>query len=222
MRRVIPVLDIRQGQVVQAVRGERADYQPIRSVLTPDTKPGAVVEAVLALFAFPVFYLADLDALMGEAPQSGLIVELCTQHPNVEFWIDAGPIDPTETPWPENARAVYGTEYTQDWPQHDIPVLSLDFDQTGLIGGQQIWAQPQRWPEQVIAMALHRVGSLHGPDWPLLQRLRNHAPKRRWIAAGGLRDAMDVRSLLEADYDVLVASALHRGTVTREDLQALL
>ena len=210
-----------QGQVVGAVQGARTHYRPIQSVLTPNTEPGAIVEALLKLAEFPILYLADLDALMGHPLQSRLIVELCMQHKEIEFWVDAGPWSEMETSWPANCHAILGTEYADDWPQQKVSVLSLDFNEQGLMGGRQIWKQPQRWPEQVIVMGLHRVGSLLGPDWELLRQVRTRAPDRRWIAAGGVRGRQDLEALFGDDYDALIASALHNGEVTHEDLHAL-
>ena len=45
---IIPVLDLMNGQVVQAIRGERDTYQPIESVLTPETHPLSVARALQA------------------------------------------------------------------------------------------------------------------------------------------------------------------------------
>jgi len=208
---------------VQAVRGERATYQPLRSVLTHETRPGSVVDALLEFAPFPVLYIADLDAIMGNSSQSGLILELCAEHPEVEFWVDAGPSNDANTEGPENSRRVLGTEYADTWPQEGIfSIRSLDFNQDGLMGGQQIWDQPAQWPESIIAMCLHRVGSMNGPDWELLYRTRARQPERNWIAAGGIRGVEDLKALLDDGFDVLTASALHGGTLTREDVSILM
>ena len=88
-------------------------------------------------------------------------------------------------------------------------VLSLDFDAGGLRGADRTWLDARRWPERVIAMCLHRVGSGEGPDWALLDRLRRG--RTRLAAAGGVRDARDARLLFRRRLDVLAASVLHRA-----------
>lgn len=91
MPRVIPVLDLRRGRVVRAVRGERERYAPVRSTLVRGSEPRQVLAALLRLAPFGAVYLADLDAIQGGAPQRRLLAALCRAHPRTEFWIDAGP-----------------------------------------------------------------------------------------------------------------------------------
>lgn len=220
MCHIIPVLDIRQGQVVQAAGGDRALYEPIQSTLTRSVDPVQVVDDLLRFAPFPVFYLADLDAIMGKPAQCRLIVELCRRHPGAEFWVDAGPLPEPEETLPGNFRPVLGTEFACDWAHHDDRViLSLDFDREGLRGGTGIWAKPDSWPARVIVMCLHRVGSMEGPDFELLEQIRTLRPDCRLAAAGGVRNADDAHRLLDAGMDALVASVLHQGRISTEEVQ---
>lgn len=222
MRRIIPVLDIRQGKVVQAAGGERALYEPIQSALTCSVDPAQVVDDLLRFAPFPVFYLADLDVIMGKPAQCRLIVELCRRHPAIEFWVDAGPPPDPDGSFPDNLRPVIGTEFACNWPtQDDRAILSLDFDREGLRGGTEIWAQPDTWPAYIIVMCLHRVGSMEGPDLELLERIRAIRPDCRLAAAGGVRNAGDIRRLLEADMDILTASMLHQGRISAEEVRQI-
>ncbi|MCY4611058.1 MAG: HisA/HisF-related TIM barrel protein [Gammaproteobacteria bacterium] len=214
------MLDIRQGQVVQAAGGDRALYEPIQSALTRSVDPVQVVDDLLRFAPFPVFYLADLDAIMGKPAQCRLIVELCHDHPDVEFWVDAGPLPKPEETLPDNFRPVLGTEFACDWTHHDDRViLSLDFNREGLRGGTRIWAKPDSWPARVIVMCLHRVGSMEGPDFELLEQIRTLRPDCRLAAAGGVRNADDAHRLLDAGMDALVASVLHQGHISTEEVQ---
>src|SRR5271165_5825122 len=43
--RVIPVLDLKAGRAVHAIRGNRSDYQPVRSLLHPSTDPEQLARA---------------------------------------------------------------------------------------------------------------------------------------------------------------------------------
>ncbi|HET9642558.1 MAG TPA: hypothetical protein VFP68_04185, partial [Burkholderiaceae bacterium] len=45
---VIPVLDLRHGQVVRAVRGERSSYRPIVTPLAQGSEPCDIARALLA------------------------------------------------------------------------------------------------------------------------------------------------------------------------------
>ena len=87
--RIIPVLDLMDGQVVQAIRGERDTYQPIKSILTPKTNPLAVAQALQAETGCREFYIADLDALQGKGNQRDLIRQLAAEL-KADLWIDAG------------------------------------------------------------------------------------------------------------------------------------
>ena len=222
MRRIIPVLDIRQGQVVQAAGGDRALYEPVQSTLTRSVDPVQVVDDLLRFAPFPVFYLADLDAIMGETAQRHLIVELCRRHQDLEFWVDAGPLPEPDEALPANFRPVLGTEFARDWTsRNEHTILSLDFDQEGLRGGAGIWAEPDTWPARVIVMCLHRVGSMEGPDLALLGQIRKIRPDCELIAAGGIRNAEDARQLLAAGMDVLTASMLHQGCISAEEVRQI-
>lgn len=62
---IIPVIDLMRGQVVKAVGGDRAQYAPIRTPLSPNASPVEVAKGFLTLAPFKRLYLADLDALAG-------------------------------------------------------------------------------------------------------------------------------------------------------------
>ncbi len=63
--RIIPVIDLMNGLVVQAIRGERDQYGPVHSILVPDAKPLSVAQALQDETCCNEFYIADLDAILG-------------------------------------------------------------------------------------------------------------------------------------------------------------
>jgi phosphoribosylformimino-5-aminoimidazole carboxamide ribotide isomerase len=87
---VIPVIDLMGGQVVHARRGDRAHYRPIRSSLCRSARIEDVVCGLLALHRFRHLYVADLDALLGGAPQLAAIDRARRAAGALELWIDAG------------------------------------------------------------------------------------------------------------------------------------
>ena len=87
--RVIPVLDVRRGQAVRAVAGARDHYGPLRSVLHPETDPVALARAARDAWSLPDLYLADLDAILGEAPPAVGIFEVIADL-GLNLWVDAG------------------------------------------------------------------------------------------------------------------------------------
>jgi phosphoribosylformimino-5-aminoimidazole carboxamide ribotide isomerase len=71
----------------------------------------------------------------------------------------------------------------------------------------------------VIVMTLARVGSSAGPDVQRVADIVGRAGKRRVYAAGGVRDRDDIDALRGAGAaGVLLATALHSGTITAGDL----
>src|SRR6266498_930292 len=75
---IIPVLDLAGGVAVHARAGERARYQPVRSVLSPDCigDPLALLRAFRERLGAERCYLADLDAIGGGAVQGGVLRRL--------------------------------------------------------------------------------------------------------------------------------------------------
>lgn len=88
--KIIPVIDLKNGIVVHAKKGERKNYQPIKSVLTTKTDIYSVLNGFLQLHTFDTFYIADLNAIMEQGNQYDLIEQVVKNFPNITFWVDAG------------------------------------------------------------------------------------------------------------------------------------
>ncbi|MCS3904470.1 phosphoribosylformimino-5-aminoimidazole carboxamide ribotide isomerase [Methylohalomonas lacus] len=218
--KIIPVIDIRAGQVVAARAGQRAGYQPLRSPLAESSEPLAVITGLRALYRFDTIYVADLDAIQGHNPQYALIEHLLEQLSDCAFWVDAGRIDNIPVLDNKRLRPVIGTENlatgeTQkqlaQWPR---AILSLDFMNETAIGDRDIHEHGEQWPADVIVMTLDQVGLNRGPDYERLQQLQRQAPDRHLYAAGGVRDDTDLQRLDDMGiHGALVSSALHRQTI---------
>ena len=110
------------------------------------------------------------------------------------------------------------------WPARNDPgvVLSLDFRGETFQGPSVILATPALWPARVIAMTLAAVGAGAGPDMARLAEVLRRAEGRAVYAAGGVRDAADLRRLADLGAaGALVASALHAGTLGSDELAAM-
>lgn len=106
---VVPVVDLKNGAAVHAVKGQRDDYRELRSRLCDSAAPMAVVEGLLRFYPFRCIYLADLNALTGQGDNRAAINHLAHQFPCVEFWVDQG--------WPDNATNL---------PANLIPILAAN------------------------------------------------------------------------------------------------
>jgi phosphoribosylformimino-5-aminoimidazole carboxamide ribotide isomerase len=241
--RIIPVLDMMGGQVVQGIQGDRAHYQPVKSVLTPSCSPLAVARALSAETGCDALYVADLDAIEGRGAQREPIRELAVEIP-AHLWVDAGVQAVEAVPlWIDAGvgRVVVGSETLDSVASLDairaaFPAERLVFS-LDLQGGQILSRCPELralsplsllgrlqaggWTH-VILLTLDRVGAGGGPDWPLLEAARDGLPELMLIAGGGVRGIEDVHRLTHLGvYGVLVASALHNGRLTGKELHAL-
>src|SRR6476646_6037010 len=69
---LIPVIDLKDGGVVHARAGKRADYRPLETPFGLADDPVAIARALLAVTDSPILYVADLDAIAGTGHQQRL------------------------------------------------------------------------------------------------------------------------------------------------------
>ncbi len=229
---VIPVIDVQHGIAVCATRGRRTDYKPLTTPLAADNDPVTVALGFRSLGSFAVLYVADLDGIEGRGRNVALPKKLAESLPGLDLWIDDGSSarDVAARLVAEpNITMVIGSESLNDAEAavlRDIPadryVLSLDFIGDRFKGPPAVLEEAEHWPERVIVMTLARVGSKEGPDVDRIVGLVARAGSRRVYAAGGIRDRFDVEALRATGAaGVLVATALHAGTITAGDLEGI-
>jgi len=229
---VIPVIDLKNGQVVHARRGERDAYQPIRSALCQGSQPLDVVAGLLRVHPFETLYIADLDAIQGRGDNLAAIRSLHQAFPDLRLWVDNGLADADiGRAWLalELGDLVLGSEVQRDLSTlvglADATariILSLDHKDDRFLGPAELRTTPALWPPRVIAMTLSRVGSAAGPDVELLDALARAAPGRQIFAAGGVRGGEDLVQLVRRGVSgVLVATALHAEWIGSAEIAAV-
>jgi phosphoribosylformimino-5-aminoimidazole carboxamide ribotide isomerase len=227
---LIPVIDLLQGQVVRAVRGDRQAYRPIVSALCASSDPVTVARILCDHCAARQLYVADLDALQGGATQVAVLTELLEALPGIELWLDAGLADASAgqalrsrlAPFASRIVLVYGSEslrsrealercFGNGAGENELrAALSLDRRDGQRLDAAGCWDAVALWPKRLIVMTLERVGSGAGPDLDTLQEVRRLAPDAMLIGAGGIRSEDDLARAAAAGADAwLVASALH-------------
>jgi len=227
----IPVIDLMGGEVVRARMGERASYRPLESPLAPTSDPVAVVSGLIAVYPFPTLYVADLDAIEGKANNVSALSRLRSKFPALDMWVDNGAADEAALEvltGPGLAAPVIGSESQRDGALVAAHcgsmrvVLSLDFRGDAFQGPPAIMAEPALWPRRVIVMTLARVGAGAGPDLERFASIRAIAGNREIYAAGGVRDAADLKALKAAGASgALIATALHERRIVGADLEAI-
>lgn len=232
--RIIPVIDLKGGQVVHGIGGRRNEYRPIKSQLVRSAKPAEVAQAFVEQLKLTTLYVADLDAIGGGQPDWRSYEAIARS--GAMLWLDAGTGDCNPArelaALPFVERVVVGLESVRS-PQalseilsqlgSERVIFSLDLKAgTPIVAfdAWQGWIAAQISSEAVrlgitsmIVLDLAAVGSGAGPSSiELLRVLRVKHPDVELIAGGGVRDQADVVAFSQAGADaVLVASALHAG-----------
>ncbi|MGY4831056.1 HisA/HisF-related TIM barrel protein [Sphaerotilaceae bacterium SBD11-9] len=222
---VIPVIDLLQGQVVRAVRGDRQHYRPIASALCASSEPLTVARTLCEHCAARQLYVADLDALQGGVGHAAVVRQLLEALPGIELWLDAGFADVSQAqalcaglgPVAERLVPVFGSESLRSRAALEAcfkvfrhGILSLDRRHGERLDAAGCWDAPALWPPRVIVMTLERVGAGTGPDLATLAEVAARSPHTRLIGAGGMASEADLVRAQEAGASAwLVASALH-------------
>jgi HisA/HisF family protein len=228
---VIPVLDLQGGAVVRARMGRRDAYRPIETPLSPTSDPVDVARGLLSLNPFPILYVADLDAIERRGDNRAELVRLRAAVPDVTLWVDNGLADRAAAQsWLADglgdlvlgSEAQANADLVRQLAADARVILSLDFRDRAFEGPAALLDNSHCWPSRVIVMTLARVGSGAGPDLERLRTIQERASGRHVYAAGGVRDAADLRALKASGVaGVLVASCLHDGRVRADDLARL-
>ena len=155
-------------------------------------------------------------------------------YPQITWWVDCGisNVNARLLYAPQaNIRAVFGSENihtlqdyrAMSYAYESRHVLSLDKLENAELGAAELHNTGLYWPDDAICMTLNNVGSNAGPDVARLQTLQqlNLARKKpaNLFAAGGVRNVDDLLQLKQLGITgALVASALHNGEITAQDL----
>jgi uncharacterized protein related to proFAR isomerase len=220
--KLIPVVDLMQGQVVRAVRGDRAAYRPIVSQLCAGSDPVTVASAMCEHCAQDhsprqshepspqQLYIADLDALIGRPAQVEVLRTILQALPDLELWLDAGFATAASASAlrtelgrdGERVVPVFGSESLASRAalaecfagesNAQHRVLSLDRRNGQRLDAAGCWDAPELWPKRVIVMTLERVGSDAGPDLETIIDVQRKAPAAFIVGAGGIRDEADL------------------------------
>jgi phosphoribosylformimino-5-aminoimidazole carboxamide ribotide isomerase len=226
---VIPVIDIKDGQVVHAQGGRRDSYRPIETPLSATSTPADVAAGLLRLSPFRKLYIADLDAIEGREPNDIAIEAISHRIPGIGLWVDSGIANPAAArAWLERfahclvigSESQINIETVKSLHDDKRVLLSLDFRDDVFQGPATLRDDPTWWPARVIVMTLARVGGVRGPDTDRVASIIARANGREVFGAGGVRDSADLGRLAAVGAaGVLVATALHIGALTSTDLR---
>ena len=230
---IIPVIDLLDGTVVHARKGDRKNYQAIQSSISKSSKPLDIVSALLEFYPFQQLYIADLNAIQKIGNNNfSEINSISQQYPNLKLWIDAGIGDISELAlWNDrNFNVILASENFSDLDNFlnikahlaSDCILSLDFMPDGYRGPPELLTDTQYWPKNVILMSLAHVGANQGTNLELLNQFKEYATQFNLYAAGGIRNLDDLTMLKQAGiHGALVASALHSQQILGDEIRSL-
>jgi phosphoribosylformimino-5-aminoimidazole carboxamide ribotide isomerase len=241
--RVVPVIDLKDGTAVHAVRGERERYRPVRSALAGDDGDAlALARAFRSELGLDELYVADLDAIGGQRESDGAMLAALAREARV--MVDAGVSEPARAQALLDLgahRVIVGTETMSSLDALDrllaalpdgVVVLSVDLrdgrllsPDAGLAGLSALDAVARLLRtglREVIVLDLARVGSGAGPDVAPIAEIHAAFPDLELLAGGGVRDVQALRALRAAGgAGALVATALHTGVIGAPELKGL-
>jgi phosphoribosylformimino-5-aminoimidazole carboxamide ribotide isomerase len=239
---IIPVMDLKNGQVVQGVAGRREEYKPIQSLLTHSSRPLEVAKAIREHFGLNEIYLADLNAIAGEVPAFSLYADL--NAAGFRLWVDAGSQNSqqaTSLVQAGVATIVLGLE-TLDGPKTlaracqeygERIIFSLDLKHGMPLGNLESWGDGDPWTianiawqcgvRRLLLLDLSSVGMSGGIGTEeLAKRLLTQFPELSLTVGGGIRHCEDLMHLKGLGISAaLVSTALHRKAILPEHLPLL-
>jgi len=241
--RIIPVLDLMEGLVVHAVKGQRERYQPVQSILAASADPLEVARCLQNETKCRTFYIADLNAIQGKGHNREAIGKISSQL-DVELWVDAGVTDGGSANRLTEAGTdvvIIGSETLSGLQQlriicDAVPgeklIFSLDMAKgrvlsraealNGIAPSQALARLTSEGLNRFILLTLDAVGTGGGPDLSLLLGAKHDYPHHTFITGGGVKTPDHLQALSDTGVDgVLVATSLHRGWIVGRDLLAL-
>jgi phosphoribosylformimino-5-aminoimidazole carboxamide ribotide isomerase len=243
--RLIPVIDLLDGQAVHAIKGERSQYRPVKSILCDAPDPVVLSRAFRDRLGLSEIYIADLNAIQhsGATDHREIVVSL-TRVERLSIMLDAGIADvATALAWIEQGihKVVIGSETLDSWDavreissgiEQDRRIFSLDLSAGKILSRHPALAamspvealqsvQSAGWKE-IILLDLKRVGSGEGVDRALIRDIRRACPDLRLLVGGGISSAAELSGLSSLGVTgALLATAFHRGAVTAQDIFTL-
>ncbi len=225
-------MDLLDGVVVHAKRGEREKYVPIHrfSSIVTSSDPARVLETIKP----NEVYIADLNRLMSTGNNRPILKDLRTRNMDLRIMLDyavKGMEDLKEAVDAEMAdKFVLGTEtisleLLEEASKSDIIndiSISLDlFNNEVLTSDTKMKIDPLRLIKElnkfpvrdVIVLELNRVGTKSGIDFEFLARAVELS-EHDILCGGGVRNCEDVHKMAAIGVKgALVATAVHDGGI---------
>jgi phosphoribosylformimino-5-aminoimidazole carboxamide ribotide isomerase len=224
--RCIFVLDILNGEVVHAVRGERRRYEPIDrfSRIVSSSKPLDVIQLIKP----KEVYVADLNRLTGSGENLAAISEISKKAKtmadigiSLDVDVDCLPMGVIPVLGSETAsfklmeESVFLRDIVVSIDMKNRQVLTRDSEM--MLSPLDVLRRLNGLPiGGVILLELDRVGTSAGLDRDFLEKAVS-ASDHPLILGGGVKGPEDLNTLEELGFrGALVATAVHNGSILLE------
>jgi phosphoribosylformimino-5-aminoimidazole carboxamide ribotide isomerase len=219
--KIIPIIDIKDGKVIEAVEGRRNQYRELSSRICDSDDPFTLAQAY-GMLGFTEVYIADLDGILYSKPNYDILRKI--SESNITVMADIGIWSMEDVLNLPKVKPVIATETFSSLNILELPkdfVLSLDMREgvfqsamnLPLEEFMKIIADSAKMKE-VLIIDLARVGAAKGPNIELCMKVAKHLSGKTLMYGGGVRNMMDVHMLFESGISkVLVGSALHSGAI---------
>ena len=241
--KIIPVLDILNSICVHAIKGERSQYKPLKSYMFGSSDPHTIIETLHHNYEFNEFYIADLDAIMKNHPNSEIIVNLM-QNYDIRIMLDSG----ISTKEDIVAISQFGIDHIIIGLE-TLENLELIKSTLSVLGEKNIIVSIDMYLEKVITqinefkfmsipnivkkigdlgvykiilLDLFRVGQKLGGITPLYLKIRNEFNGEIYVG-GGIKNLSDIQIYYDNQFSgVLIGTALYDGTINLQKLRDLI
>nr|MDO8084129.1 HisA/HisF-related TIM barrel protein [Candidatus Sigynarchaeum springense] len=235
--RIVPVVDVKNGRAVHAIKGHRDAYAPVNCSWCNDGDFISLVRGYKEIFGLHDLYVADLDAIMVRKPNKVLYRETLTLVDG-DLMIDAGISSIGE--FHELAsigikNLILGTESIPNFSllaniieqSKHAAIVSLDVKDGALISpakqlaGLKIHEAFQvierLGPAAIIFLDMSAVGARTGIN-SIAKKLAAKATIPLYLG-GGVSSVSDIRVARAAGFaGVLVATALQAGLISPDEV----
>ncbi len=230
MFRIVFVMDIRNGEAVHAVRGEREKYKPVRSRICGSSVPMDIISKLMPREV----YIADLDRLQHLGDNFEIIKRISAK---TKTMVDtaAENMNDVEKCLGIADTAILGTETAsleliKEAVGRFPGKINVSIDMKNgrvLTRDRKMKMEPEKLVKMldkydikdIIVLELSKVGTGAGIDVEFLGRIVQLS-SHNILAGGGIRDMDDIRDLEKIGVSgALVATAAHSGKIPVEALR---
>jgi len=223
--RIVPVLEIKDGKAIEAVKGQMMEYRELRSSIAISSNPLDVAAAYENL-GFGEVFILDLDGIVSFRPNYDILTAISLKT-NLSVMADIGVWTPEDMLNLDRIKPVISTETFSSLNTLNFPrdfVLSLETKDEELLSAMNLplkefirIIKDSIKIREILLVNRARISTNRGPDIELCRYVGKELPDRLLMYGGGVRNMKDVEALYEAGVQkVLVGSALHSGNLLKE------